>query len=108
MVDDFINYVTTDRHGQLWLATRADAGCLTENGYTPVNSMLADGQTPMPQSNISAIACDRQGNIYITSRTDGVYFATSTPNGRFSLPATTHCQLRAANVYLLTLKTAYG
>lgn len=85
MVDDFINYVTTDRHGQLWLATRADAGCLTENGYTPVNSMLADGQTPMPQSNISAIACDRQGNIYITSRTDGVYFATSTPNGRFSL-----------------------
>ena len=85
MVDDFINYVTTDRQGQLWLATRADAGCLTENGYTPVNSMLADGQTPMPQSNISAIACDRQGNIYITSRADGVYFATSTPNGRFSL-----------------------
>ncbi len=85
MVDDFINYVTTDRQGQLWLATRADAGCLTENGYTPVNSMLADGQTPMPQSNISAIACDRKGNIYITSRTDGVYFATSTPNGRFSL-----------------------
>lgn len=85
MVDDFVNYVTTDRKGQLWLATRADAGCLTDNGYTPVNSMLADGQTPMPQSNISAVACDRQGNIYITSRTDGVYFASPATNGRMSL-----------------------
>lgn len=85
MVDDFINYVSTDRQGRLWLATRADAGCLTDNGYTPVNSMLADGQTPMPQSNISAVACDRQGNIYITSRTDGVYFASPATDGRLSL-----------------------
>ncbi len=85
MADDFINYVTADWQGQLWLATRADAGLLTDNGYTPVNRMLAEGQTPMPQSNISAVACDRSGNIHIVSRTDGVYFAAPDRNGRLTL-----------------------
>ncbi len=83
--DDFIHYASYDRQGRLWLATRMDCGCLTDSGYIPLNDLLTADQKPLPSAVYTAILSDRQQNLWIATRTDGVYCASRTDDGRYSL-----------------------
>ncbi len=83
--DDFINYASYDRQGRLWLATRMDCGCLTDSGYVPLNDRLTAVQKPMPSAVFTSILEDRGRNLWIATRTDGVYLARRTDDGRYDL-----------------------
>lgn len=85
MRDDFINYVYEDRQRRLWLATRADAGCLTDSGYLPLNSLLTADCEPMPVANVRMLTFDRQGNLWVTTRANGVWRAAPATGGQYTL-----------------------
>lgn len=83
--DDFIHYASYDRQGRLWLATRMDCGCLTDSGYVPLNDLLTQEQKPLPSAVYTSIVADRQQNLWIATRTNGIYQAHRTNEGRYSL-----------------------
>ncbi len=81
--DDYISSVFYDHDGNMWICTRADVGCLVNDStYISINNMLRQDQTPMEQGMVYAIDEDKQGNLWIVTRTNGIYRASDTPEGK--------------------------
>ena len=83
MQDDYICSVFFDHNSTMWVCTRADIGCMIgDTAYLSLNKMLAPGETPMGRDMVSAVDEDKHGNLWIVTRNNGIYCASTTPEGK--------------------------
>ncbi len=77
---DFVNAITQDKNGTIWLATDNGITQITYNQSGKKNQYGFSISTDLPTLSLTSLACDSKGNVWIGSSNSGIFRLT---NGSF-------------------------